>query len=230
MRKKIKISSTGFVLTKTIIVVSLLAIALIIVVGSRRKKIKTEKSELEIQMTPAGREGFKDLGGGVIPTSTPTLIPTVLLDEEQLPLPSASPTPFTSPSPSPTPFSPRRTYQVTISESELNTYLIKTLVDPTQSGDNPVVSANISLYEGKGVLKAYWEKGQALTAEIDVTADGKGLTIKNLNVTGAGLLEGLFEKVAYDFLNSLANQFITKSENLEKIEVEPSQLILYYNY
>lgn len=228
MKKKIKIYSTGFVLTKTIIVISLLAIALAVVIGSRQKRIKRKELELETQITSTGRRSFRDLIGGVTPTSTPILIPTVSLDEKQLPRSSASPTPLISPHPSPTPLSPNKTYQVTISEKELNTYLTETLVDPTQSTDNPIVSAKITLHEGMGVLKAYWEKGQTLTAEIHVTADGKGLTIKNINVTGAGLLTGLFEQIADDFLRGVINQFITDQEKLEQIEIKPDQLILHY--
>lgn len=90
------------------------------------------------------------------------------------------------------------------------------------------MSAKITLHEGGRTLQAYWEKGQTLTAEIHVTADGKGLTIKNINVTGAGLLTGLFEQIADDFLKGMINQFITDQENLEKIEIKPGELVLDY--
>lgn len=189
----------------------MLVIALAVVIGSRQKKIKTERSELGTRIPPTGRKGFRDIIG-----------------EEQLPLLSASPTPLISPRPSPTPFSLSKTYQVTISESELNTYLTESLVDPTRSTDNPIVSAKITLHEGMGVLKAHWEKGQTLTAEIHVTADGKGLTVEDLSVTGAGLLTGLFEQVAYDFLNGVVNTFIAESRMLEQIKIKPGELVLDY--
>lgn len=133
-----------------------------------------------------------------------------------------------SPRPSPTPFQFGGTYPVVISESDLNTYLTEWLVKPTGSSNNPITRAKITLREGMGSLEADWQQGQRLTGEIRVAGDGKTLTVANLQVTGAGLLEGFFEKIAYDVLNGVVNQFITDQEKLEKIETKPGQLILHY--
>lgn len=120
-------------------------------------------------------------------------------------------------------------YPVTITEEELNTHLTKAFVYPDSPGYNPLVSAKLALYEGKGVLEAQWKQGQALTAEIYVTADGKDLAIKNLHVTGA-LLTGLFEQTSYHVLNSIVNTFIASQgqKKLERIGIKPGQLILHY--
>jgi len=203
-------------LVKALLLITLLVIALGVVKKSQENRIKPPASSVKTRVNPA------------------TSPPIQELSEEEKSTP-ATPTPTPIPTPPPQPPRPPeepagQTYQTAISESELNTYLTGALVRPTQSSDNPITEAQVTLHERIGLLEVTWQKGQGLAADIRVASDGRTLTIENLNVTGAGFLRDLFEQIAYDFLDGVVNNFITSREKLNNIEVKPGQLILYYRF
>lgn len=196
-----------------------IVVTLFLITAGALTKARKEKLEEATLTTPTPTPS---------PSATPTSLPPPPPQAKQ-PAVSAKLQPLPiSPRPSPTPFQFEGTFPVIISENDLNNLLTELFVIPTQSSNNPVTKAKITLQEGIGLLEADWQQGQRLTGEIRVAADRKTLTVQNIQVAGAGALEGLFEKIAYDILNAVVNQFITDQQNLEKIEAKPGQLILRY--
>jgi len=158
---------------------------------------------------------------------------------EESPQVSLTPTPaIQEPTATPQPLaSPQETlYQTSISEADFNNYLAQAVAKPIEERhlliqDNPFTAATISMQEEVAVLNMHFEKGQDLTGEIFVSADGKNLDIRNVTVTEAGGFESLFAEVASllikDGLDDLIVR-IAQSAQIETIEIKPGSLVIFY--
>jgi hypothetical protein len=123
---------------------------------------------------------------------------------------------------------PTGTYRVEISEAELNSALNKDLAGK-QVGENPVTAMSIDILDGAAGFTMHWAKGQQLTGVIEVASGGKTLTITDVDVTGAGLLNAVFEQVADDVIGKvLESFFFAQSGNLVELRLEPNVLVGYY--
>lgn len=117
-------SSSGFVLVKVILAIVLSIVALGTMKGLRKKNIEQNIPPANTQVGPTWS-----------PISTTFPTQTYFLREEPK-------TPRPSPSPLPTAPSLTAPYKIVISESELNAYLTKVIVE---SGDNPLTTVKITL-------------------------------------------------------------------------------------
>lgn len=146
-------------------------------------------------------------------------------------LPQATPTPAPSPTLQPSPTPTEKTSSTTISESEFNSYLAQGVDQQPPERENKYTSASIDFQEDIGILKMHFEKGQDLTGEVFVTADGKSLDLRNVSVTGAAGLESLFIQIASGEIKEGLDNLVARigtSVRLEKLELKTDSLLIYY--
>lgn len=114
---------------------------------------------------------------------------------------------------------------VTVTEAQLNAKLEEGLGQPA---DNPLTASHIDLREDVGVLTMSWQKGQALTANIVVAPNGTLLVAQDVRVTGAGVLNEVFEGVAKLVLANLLTNVSVSQRNLSHLDINDDALVVTY--
>ena len=120
----------------------------------------------------------------------------------------------------------RQPQVITITEDQMNSKLAEGV---GQTEENPLVSSEIDLQEGVGTLMMSWEQGQELSADIVVSSSGNLLQATNIDVEGAGVLDGFFEGAANLVLTNLFTQITVSQNNLDSIEIHEDRLEIYYS-
>lgn len=117
----------------------------------------------------------------------------------------------------------------TLKEPLINTLLTKALVGEAVGENNKIASVYISLQENVGRLEIKLAQGQKITGEVYVI-EGPGLGIKNVRAENAGLLAKEYESRAQKSINTVLNNavMVQKGRKLEYLQLQPGQLVLYY--
>ncbi len=122
------------------------------------------------------------------------------------------------------------TFKVEIPESTIN-QMITANIPQDMGSENPVTTVQIDLGDGSATVYAQWKEGQTVSATVAPTADAKSFSISNVDVSGFGFMDSVFESAAGTIMEQTLTSVYSQQDmgNLERIEIKPEALIIYYS-